>query len=241
MQDMRRHKRYTLDLVEINGKMCLADKVEIIDISIGWVALKTDRRLNPGREYMLRLGEKGKNIEVTGMIVRSTLSGIEERTKGERVAIYSVGMRFKEGSTEKIADFLKSIEHNHKESTPSTTDRRLNVRFHITAPGEKILDFPAQFKVQEISLSGIRIHTDQSLGIGSLIPMGLALSGGTVNFNGRVASCRKMDETGQVRHEIGVEFLDLSAQDKMLLQTFIDYLRVLEVNAKEEKADKKTG
>jgi len=38
--DKRRHKRFRLDLREINGKMILAHKVEIIDISLGGVALK---------------------------------------------------------------------------------------------------------------------------------------------------------------------------------------------------------
>jgi len=236
---MRRHKRYRLDVVEINGRMSLADKVEIIDVSIGGVAFKTDRKLDPGREYMLRLGEKGKCIDVTGMIVRSSLSGIEERANHDTVTIYTVGMKFKEGATEKISGFLKSIEHSNKAATPAKADRRLNVRFHITAPGERILNFPSQFRVKEISLSGIRIHTDQSLGMESIIPMGLTLAGGddTVNFNGRVASCRRMDETEQALYEIGVEFLDLTDEDRTLLKTFIDYLIMLGLNAKEEKTD----
>ncbi len=238
MQDKRQYKRYSLDVIEINGKMSLADKVEIIDISVGGVALKADRRLNPGREYMLKLGEKGKSIDVTGVIVRSILSGIEERADGERVTIYTAGMRFKEGSEVKIADFLKSIEHGKKEASPATDDRRLHVRFQITAPGEKILNFPAQFKVKEISLSGIRIQTEQSLRIESMVPMGLTLNNdSTVNFNGRVASCRKMEDTGQAHYDIGVGFLDLTDRDRTLLKTFIDYLVMLEVNAKGEKAD----
>ena len=52
-QDKRRYKRYRLELVDVNGKMSLADKVEIIDVSLGGVSLRVDRRLNPGREYLL--------------------------------------------------------------------------------------------------------------------------------------------------------------------------------------------
>ena len=62
MQDKRRHKRYNLDLVEVNGKMSLTDKVEVLDISLGGVALKADRRLNIGKEYMIKLQEKGKTL-----------------------------------------------------------------------------------------------------------------------------------------------------------------------------------
>ena len=196
MQDKRRHKRFRLDLMEISGKMILANRVDIIDISLGGVALKTDRRLNIGKEYLIKLGDKGKSIDVKGI----------------------------------IADFLDSIGHDKKEAMPVTADRRLTVRFYITTPWEKTLCFPAQFKVKEISLSGMLIQTDQALGIESMIPMGLSLQADNpVNFVGRVASCRMTEATGQAHYEIGVEFKDLTDMDRTSLKTFIDYLAVTEV------------
>jgi hypothetical protein len=39
MQDGRQYKRYSLDIIEIHGKMSLTDKVEILDISLGGIAL----------------------------------------------------------------------------------------------------------------------------------------------------------------------------------------------------------
>jgi hypothetical protein len=95
MQNMRRHKRYRLDVIEVNGKISLADKVEILDISLGGIALKVDRRLNIGREYLLKLREKGKALEVKCIVVRAELSGIEQRANGESVSIYTAGMIFK--------------------------------------------------------------------------------------------------------------------------------------------------
>ena len=225
MLDKRRHKRFRLDLMEINGKMILADRVEIIDISIGGVALKTDRRLNVGKEYLLKLGDKGKSIDVKGIIVRCELSKIEERCNGEKVSIYTAGMMFKDVSPDTIADFLNSIEQDKKEAMPVMADRRFAVRFYITTPWEKTLCFPAQFKVKEISLSGMLIQTDQALGIESMIPMGLSLKADSpVNFIGRVASCRVTEDTGQAQYEIGVEFKDLTDTDRTSLKTFIDYL-----------------
>jgi c-di-GMP-binding flagellar brake protein YcgR len=238
MQDKRRHKRFRLDVMEINGKLILAEKVEIIDISLGGIALKTDRRLNVGKEYLIKLGDKGKSIDVKGIIVRCELSKIEERCDGERVAIYTAGMMFKDVSPDKIADFLNSIEQHKKEEVPVTVDRRLAVRFYITTPWEKTLSFPAQFKVKEISLCGMLIQTEQALGIESMIPMGLSLKAGNpVNFIGRVASCRMAGDQGQAHYEIGVEFTDLTDEDRTLLKAFIDYLAVTEVNAEGEKAD----
>lgn len=239
MQDHRRYKRFRLDLIEINGKMRFADKVEIVDISFGGVALKADSRLNIGREYVIRLGDGENSLDVKGIVVRSELSGIEERANGERVSIYTAGMRFQEGSEEKIADFFhNAIEHDKKEKVEMMVDRRTNVRFHITAPWEKILSFPAQFKMKEISLNGMLIRTDQALGIKSIIPLELSLKADNpVYFAGRVASCRMTEGKGQAHYEIGVEFLDLTDKERTLLKTFIDYLAVTRVNSEGEKTD----
>lgn len=238
MREQRRHKRYRLDVADISGKMSLAEKVDIIDISIGGVALKADRRLNPGREYVLRLGDKWKTIEVIGVVLRSALSGFETRSDGAQVAVYTVGMKFREGTAEAVTEFLKSVELIKKEVLPALMDRRCSVRFNITMPGEKILSYPANFKVQEISLSGFRIESDQKLEKESVIPMTLSLKDDdTDHFNGRVASCLSIgNSTEEQRFEIGVEFLDLTEKDRNLLKSFIDYLAEAEGDDRREGA-----
>ena len=229
MQDKRKHKRYSLDLLDINGKMSLTDKVEILDISLGGIALKADRRLNMGKEYSMKLQKKGKTLEVKGVVVRSELSGVEERGHGESVSIYTAGLVFKDGFTDKIADFLKPIEQNKKRESPAAVDRRLNVRFQITTPGEQVMSYPLQFKVRSISLGGMLIQTPQSVEISSMIPMELSLNDGTaIAFTGRAVSCTRTEHEGQTNYDIGAEFLDLTDKDKMLLKTFIDYLAPME-------------
>ena len=194
MQDKRQHKRYNLDLIEINGKMSLTDKVEVLDISLGGIALKADRRLNIGKEYMIKLQEKGKTLDVKGIVVRSELSGMEERGHGERVSIYSAGLVFKDGFMDKIADFLRPIEQTRKKKSPAVVDRRLNVRFNITTPGDEILSYPLQFKVRMISLGGMLIQTQQSVESNSTLPMELSLhTDKAVTFIGRVVSFDKME------------------------------------------------
>ena len=239
MQDQRRYKRFKLDLIEINSKMRFANKVEIVDISFGGVALKADSRLNIGREYLIRLGDEENSLDVKGIVIRSELSGIEERSNGERVSIYTAGIRFRDDSVDKIADFFhNAIQHHKKEKVEMTIDQRINVRFQITAPWEKILSFPAQFKMKEISLNGMLIRTDQPLGIKSVIPLELSLKADNpVHFSGRVASCRMTEGKGQASYEIGVAFLDLTDKDRTLIKTFIDYLAVTRVNAEGEKTD----
>ena len=235
MQDKRRHKRFRLDVVEINGKMILAQKVEIIDISQGGIALKTDRRLNVGKEYSITLGDKGSHIDVKGIIVRCELSKIEERSKGEQVPIYTAGMMFKDVPPNKITDLLNMIE-KHKKVALVIVDGRLAVRFYITTPWEKTLSFPAQFKVKDISLSGMLIQTDEALGTESMIPMGLSLKADNpVNFIGKVASCRIAGDMEKAFYEIGVEFTDLTDEGRTLLKQFIDYMALLDINTGEAR------
>jgi len=107
LMEKRRHKRFRLDLIEINGRLSPADQVEIIDLSFGGVALKVDRRLNIGRDYVFKLGENGNSIDVNGTVVRCKLSAIEERF-GERVSIYTAGMRFPDSSSDQIAAFIRN-------------------------------------------------------------------------------------------------------------------------------------
>jgi PilZ domain len=135
--DSRRHKRFRSDLTELYGKMILTKKVEIIDISLSGVALRTDRQLNIGREYPLRLVWKGKTLDVWGVVVRSEKLGIEERDNGKNVSLYRVGVMFKDVSSETIADFINSIEWDEKEAVSVMVDNRPNDRFDITTPGQR--------------------------------------------------------------------------------------------------------
>ncbi len=108
LMEKRRHKRFKLDLIEINERSNLADRVEIIDLSFGGIALKVDKRLNIGREYLFKLGEKGNSIDVTGMVVRCKLYGIEERYNGDRISIYTAGVQFHDNSSVRVADFIRN-------------------------------------------------------------------------------------------------------------------------------------
>ncbi len=114
MQENRRHKRFKLDSVEINGKMVFATYVKILDISIGGVSLKADRRLNIGSEYVLKLEGGNSIISAKGMVVWSALSGAREVRGGEVAPVYTAGMKFTDVSAERINQLLAFIEHHEK-------------------------------------------------------------------------------------------------------------------------------
>jgi c-di-GMP-binding flagellar brake protein YcgR len=234
MRNMRKHKRFKLDLLDLSSKMSLVSKVELIDISLGGVALKADKKLNIGKECLIKLGYEGKLIHVKGIVVRSELSGIEEKADGETATIYSVGIFFKDESTSKVKDFLDSIENNKKTQVPEQTDWFYrDIRFCITTSGEKVLDLPTEFGIKEISQSGVIIQTAHQLNIDSMVLLELSFkSCDPVRFMGIVVSCRMSQDQVLANYDIGVKFSELTDRDRSLLIRFIDCVKGIEDTVK---------
>jgi Tfp pilus assembly protein PilZ len=223
MRDMRKHKRFKLDLIDMSSKMSLIGKVEIIDISLGGVALKADRKLNIGKECLLMLGYEDRHINVKGIVVRSELSGIEERAAGEKATIYSAGILFKDESADKVKVFLDSIENNKKTQVPEQPDWFYNdIRFSITTPSEKVLNLPMHFGIKDISQSGVIIQTDHQLKIDTMVLIELSINAcEPASFMGKVVSCRMTQDKTHSNYDIGMELSELTDRDRSLLVSFI--------------------
>ena len=237
MSDKRKHKRYRLDLLEVDGKIILAQKVEVIDISLGGISLKTDRRLNIGKEYVIKLVSKDMRLEVRGVIVRCELSGIEQRGE-ESVSIYSAAMMFRDVPAERIAEFIKPIEKGKRPARLISADRRLHVRFYMTTATEQTISFPAHFSVKVIGEGGMCIRTKQPFAAGARAPMGLFLqeTNTIIDFIGRIVSCDRVDGAGDETYEVGVAFENVRDDDRALLTEFVEYLAEHAVQGKNERA-----
>lgn len=228
MHNMRKHKRLKLDVVDISSKLSLIGDVEITDISLGGVALKTDRMLKIGKECVIMLGsEGGKTMAVKGVVTRSELREIEKRADGENATIYSAGILFKEESAEKVKSFLASLAEEKKIPVPARADWLYHgIRFSITTPGEEVLSLPAQFTIKEISQRGVIIQTGRQLNRDGMVLMELSLdSGEPVSFMGKVVSCRTTQEKGRSGFDAGVEFSELTDQDRAVLISFMERLK----------------
>ena len=230
MRNMRKHKRFKLDVLDLSSKMSLVGKVKLIDISEDGVAIKADRKLNIGKECLMMLGYEGKHINVKGIVVRSELSGIEEKADGETITMYSVGIFFKDESAGTVKEFLDSIGNNKKTQVPEQTDWIYrDILFCITTANEKVLNLPMQFGVKDISQKGIIIQTDLQLKIDSVVLLELSI--GTcdpVSFVGKVVSCRMPRGHVRAKYDIGVEFSELTDRDRSLLIRFIDRVKECE-------------
>lgn len=227
MQNERKHKRFRLRLTNIESKVNLVGKVDVVDMSMGGVLLKTAGKLALGRECSIQFGYRGQQYAVKGLVVRSELSGIDERSGNKSVPCYLVGIVFKDESTGTVKDFLESIEQSKKVEMPATANWRFrDVQFNLTTPSEKVLEFPAQFAIQDISKSGVIIQTELQLKRDSMILLDLSLNAATpVSFMGRVVSCRPSRDRDQGGYAVGVEFSELTDSALSVLLQFMESLK----------------
>ncbi len=230
MDNTRRYKRYKLDFVEVNGQLTFATEVTLLDISMGGISLKADRRLNIGCKYVIKLEDKKKTIALKGEVAWSALSGTKMTPEGETIPLYTAGMKFIALSQEKSAELLDFVEHHRKEEVPPAADRRHNVRFLIGDPRKAILNYPSDYKVKVVSLSGMLIETSHALENESRIPMELSLHDESrISFVGRVVTCQMTGKNDKKQYDIGIEFIDVTDKDREVLASFIAYIAALEI------------
>jgi Tfp pilus assembly protein PilZ len=146
MQNRRQHKRYKIDVMEINGKMVLAKSVRILDISIGGVCLQTEKSLNIGGEYTLKMEGRGRVLTVRGTVAWASLTGSSVDSQGDIIRVYKAGMKFIDVSNEKMNEIVNFIE-DHKRDVDKVVDlyspsgRRLYMRICIEDPERAVLNY----------------------------------------------------------------------------------------------------
>jgi c-di-GMP-binding flagellar brake protein YcgR len=235
MHDKRRYNRFKLNDREVNGKMVLATEVKVIDISISGIALKANRRLNIGSDYILKL-EGSKTISLRGTVIWCSLGETRKGSQGEVIPIYAAGMQFKDMSDERTMELQYFIENHKIEAVHVVGGTRLNIRFHIKEPENAILIYPDNFEVKTISLGGMLIESLRHLEIESRIPMEMFIhDDNPLKFVGRVASMKAIDGNGQKHYRIGIEFLDLTEADREVLASFIDLHGMTETETEKEQ------
>jgi len=136
-KDMRQYKRYKMDETEIHVQLAFANEVKIQDISLGGLSFKTDRRINIGKEYHLKLAYNKSDIATKGIVVWSLLSNSQTDSKGNVIPIYSCGLKFTNETKEQVKSFMALIEENKKEA-----DKQRGVDVQAS----EFIDLSVQFK-----------------------------------------------------------------------------------------------
>jgi hypothetical protein len=87
-----------------------------------------------------------------------------------------------------------------------------------------MIDFPYRYDVKKVSLSGMLIETDYPLDLNTHHSMELFLDSDILGILGRIANCTKKQMVDQEKFDVGIEFIGMSDNDKVILKEFIDTL-----------------
>ena len=126
-----------MDETEIHIKMPFTDEVVMQDIGLGGMSVKADRRMNFGKEYLLKLESGKRNITAKGVVIWSILSESRADAKGNIIPIYSCGLKFTNETKEQVKSFIAFIE----ESKKGTDEQR-----DINLQASEFIDLSLQFK-----------------------------------------------------------------------------------------------
>jgi hypothetical protein len=218
----RRHPRFRLSASELNGQMTFASEVSILDIGLGGVSVRADKRLNIGGTYLLKLEGPHQALTLRCEVAWARFSGTRRSGGGESAAIYTAGMKFVDLAPEHASVLQLLIDTLAPEPVPDEGDRRSHPRFPPKPPGLALLDFPADYTVRTISLSGMLIQCPAPIEPESRIPMQLGLQGGQlVEFQGRVVSCQPAPSGDAASYYAGIEFVGLAEGGRAALAAFI--------------------
>jgi Tfp pilus assembly protein PilZ len=214
-EEHRKHARH--EVRNMQGSILAATDVGVLNMSLGGAAIEANRRLEPGSEYTLRLTDGGEAIELNGVIVWTFVTW--ENAEKVKCHKCKAGMKFTNVLSDRasrLVDFISA----HKEAEEV---RLSGVRLSIEALYNAVLKYPYSYSVEKISLGGVLIEGENALNPGEKVPMIISLEDRQVRFSGRVIHCEKA-YVGGTKYDIGIEFVDMTAEDKEILRKFIQSL-----------------
>ena len=234
----RKHKRFNVDCMDIQSKIILAKYIKLNDISMGGVSFETDKSLNIGNDYTLKIADKNSSLQVKGKVVWSTLHESVSDSRGDVIPIYRIGMEFLDMSDRQVqalAGFAQShCTEKHIIDVVSLDDKRVHVRFLPDDPEKVSLDYASDFQLMNISLNGLLIESEQKITIGSIIPLVITFEEKEIiKLLGKVVRLSEKEDTPG-HYDIGIEFMEMSETDKNILASFIESQSVKDLQIKDE-------
>jgi len=215
----RRYPRF--EVHDVEGVVLYNLQAEVINMSIGGMALETNRPLDVGRTYnfSIRRSATEGEVRMPGVVVWCMLQRTRRISESEVAPVYQAGVNFSEVLSEKASALLHLIE----ESVTLDVNRRLFGRFKPNGNATVIVKSEIDFEVQKISLSGMLIETSMRAEQEDFLPMEIQLPKRRVAFRGRVAYVKTLMGTGDAppRYHLGIEFHDLLPADRGHLEKFI--------------------
>lgn len=219
MEDKRRHKRFQVSGLE--GDILHLVDTNVININMRGIGIETLQQIDLNRECVIKVQYKDITIDLKGKIIWMLPVKKENKETGEYINLYRAGIRFLDlCNNEKTDTILSTIDKNS-----STNERRIaGVRLRVSNPSIFKFYFPSRFSVKNISCSGMLAETEILIDANSCYEMSLSLHDRILNLTGRVVYSKNGLSTNS-RYSIGIEFINIKDDEKIILD---EYIRALE-------------
>lgn len=213
--ERRRSPRYEVEGVQ--GALTFRSDARIRNLSLTGMSVETADHLEVGKPYTLKLVHEGREVRLSGTVLRSRLRSTRKLPGGESEPLYEVGIQFNDVLNEKALQLHGLLSASARISP----DRRVTGRFEVGLPESVRLHGDHVFVLRKISATGMLIETGLAPRLESLIEVAIPLGDGEdLRVAARVAHLEPVaDKPG--RHLLGVEFRDLPPEGRRRLESFI--------------------
>lgn len=202
----------------LRGYLRVPIAVEVLDLSLGGVALESRDYLQFGRHYNLDLEDGDRVLSMVGTVAWCRLMRTERNQVGEVEPVYHAGLRFSVKSESHFVA-LWDVLRAHASADP---DERVFQRFTEGLPRTARLDSKYAFSVAKLSLSGMLIETDFVPDLEARLEIRMHLEAQLLATLGRIASVPSLGRrsAGELT-QVGIEFCDLSQARLGVLQRYL--------------------
>lgn len=212
----RRSERY--DVEEIHGNVLYPADLDILNISVDGAAIETTKRLAVNREYIFKVKYRDTFLNLRGLVVWALLISKETKDSKTFTPVYRAGIRFADTLNEKAKILMDFIAEN---KTKAFEHRLGGMRFIVGNSEDVKIEVPYEYMVKKLSLSGMLVETDDPFDLESHREVEILLNANILKITGRIAYCKKIDESDIAKYDIGIEFVNISDDDKRILSDFL--------------------
>ncbi len=215
----RRHRRVSLEHMNVQASTILSSECKILDMGIRGVRLATTQPLNIDDEYSIKFNVEGRRIINKGTVRWARLVGNQKGNDQESVPLYITGLEFNSVLTDKGQE----IAHVLGECSEKDERRYSGKRLQITTPRKTVLNIFREYPIKQISSGGMLVETDQDLSPDKRLywAFNFPEDGNIIRCQGRVASCRQTFLNNRNRYNIGIEFVEVQKEDRRRLTRFV--------------------
>ncbi len=222
MSEKRERRRYVVEGMGIYAKTMFNTVVEVLELSVSGALIRGAQRFLIGCEYIFKIEHGDTAIPIKGVIVWKKIT-MEKIEGGGVIPVYTAGIEFLDVLTDKAEQLKELISDKIQE----LKDRRLSgVRVKIQPPEKALISYMESCVIQDISLGGMRIETEQEPPVDMIFKLELMLTKNesSIHCKGRIAFCQEVIEKMPKRYSVGVEFTDVLESDNLRIERFIETL-----------------